>query len=205
MVTGAAESRTETVTDNHMEGIGMDELAGCLERLGYGVTAHTIDRTPKQPGQTSKMADKADENPIELIELTAEIVSAFVSNNSVPVSNLADLISSVHRSLTSIGAEATALAEPLTPAVNPKKSVFPDYIVSLEDGRKFKSMKRHLGLLGMTPDGYRAKWGLPRDYPMVAPNYAAQRSALAKSIGLGRKAAPVAPAKKVPAKRKAKA
>ena len=89
-----------------------------------------------------------------------------------------------------------------TPAINPKKSVFPDYIVSLEDGRKFKSMKRYLGLLGMTPAEYRAKWGLAKDYPMVAPNYAAQRSELAKSSGLGRKAAQV---KKVPARRKAKA
>ncbi|UVK54893.1 MucR family transcriptional regulator [Mesorhizobium sp. AR02] len=151
------------------------------------------------------MSEETAENAIELIELTADIVSAFVSNNSVPVSNLADLISSVHASLSSIGRDTPPQAEPLTPAVNPKKSIFPDYIVSLEDGRKFKSMKRHLGLLGMTPDHYRAKWNLPGDYPMVAPNYAAARSALAKASGLGRKPAPVAPAKKAPAKRKAKA
>lgn len=151
------------------------------------------------------MPDQKDQNAIELIEFTADIVSAFVSNNSVPVSNLADLISSVHVSLSGLGSPITPAVEPQTPAVNPKKSVFPDHIVSLEDGRKFKSMKRHLGLLGMTPDQYRAKWGLPHDYPMVAPNYSATRSILAKSIGLGRKAAPVAPAKKAPAKRKARA
>ncbi|QKD05338.1 MucR family transcriptional regulator [Mesorhizobium loti] len=94
------------------------------------------------------------------------------------------------------------VVEPQTPAVNPKRSVFPDHIISLEDGRKLKSMKRHLGLLGMTPDQYRAKWGLPHDYPMVAPNYSNRRSAMAKAIGLGRKPAP---GKKGPAKRNAKA
>ncbi|QKC82061.1 MucR family transcriptional regulator [Mesorhizobium sp. NZP2077] len=147
------------------------------------------------------MPATADQNAIELIELTADIVSAFVSNNSVPVSNLADLISSVHASLSSVGKDTPPPAEPLTPAVNPKRSVTPDFIVCLDDGKKFKSLKRHLAQLGMTPDQYRAKWNLPGDYPMVAPNYAAQRSALAKSIGLGRKAAPP---KKAPAKRKAK-
>jgi predicted transcriptional regulator len=125
-----------------------------------------------------------------------------VSNNPVPVASLADVIASIHASLSGLGSPVAPAVEPQTPAVNPKKSVFPDYIVSLEDGRKFKSMKRHLGLLGMTPDEYRAKWGLPRDYPMVAPSYAATRSVLAKSSGLGRKAAPV---EKATAKRKARA
>ncbi|MEI8717349.1 MucR family transcriptional regulator [Mesorhizobium sp. ISC11] len=147
------------------------------------------------------MPGTADQNAIELIELTADIVSAFVSNNSVPVSNLADLISSVHVSLSSVGKDTPPPDEPLTPAVNPKRSVTADFIICLDDGKKFKSLKRHLAQLGMTPDQYRAKWNLPGDYPMVAPNYAAQRSALAKSIGLGRKAAPP---KKAPAKRKAK-
>ncbi|ESZ51024.1 transcriptional regulator [Mesorhizobium sp. L103C131B0] len=87
-------------------------------------------------------------------------------------------------------------AKELVPAANPKKSVFPDYIISLEDGRKFQSMKRHLGLLGLTPDEYREKWGLSHDYPMVAPNYAAKRSALAKASGLGRKAEVKAAAKR---------
>jgi predicted transcriptional regulator len=134
------------------------------------------------------------------LELTAEIVSAYVSNNPVPATELASLIASVNAALSGLGQPIENPAPVLTPAVNPKKSVFPDYIVSLEDGRKFKSMKRHLGLLGMTPDEYRAKWGLPRDYPMVAPNYAAARSALAKKMGLGRKPKeqpePIAPAKR---------
>ena len=132
------------------------------------------------------MSDPNDKNEHHL-ELTADIVSAYVSNNPVPTTELAALIASVSASLSGLGQVVEAAAPPLTPAVNPKKSVFPDYIVSLEDGRKFKSMKRHLGLLGMTPDEYRTKWGLPRDYPMVASAYSAQRSALAKELGLGRK------------------
>ncbi|RNJ42445.1 transcriptional regulator [Mesorhizobium erdmanii] len=151
------------------------------------------------------MIDESDHRAADLIDLTAEIVSAYVSKNPVPVAGLPEVIASVHLSLSRLGTPIAPVVEPQTPAVNPKKSVFPDHIVSLEDGRKFKSMKRHLGLLGMTPDEYRSKWGLPRDYPMVAPDYAAARSALAKASGLGRKAAPVAPAKKAPAKRKAKA
>jgi predicted transcriptional regulator len=123
-----------------------------------------------------------------LTGLTAEIVSAYVANNAVQAGNLPELIASVHSAVMGLGAPSAP--EPPTPAVNPKRSVFPDYIVSLEDGRKFKSMKRHVGLLGLTPDEYRAKWGLPRDYPMVAPNYAAARSELAKKAGFGRKAAP---------------
>jgi predicted transcriptional regulator len=119
--------------------------------------------------------------------LTAEIVAAYVANNPVPSANLADLIATVHSAVSGLSRPAIPAVVAPTPAVNPKRSVFPDYIVSLEDGRKFKSMKRHLGLLGLTPDEYRAKWGLPRDYPMVAPNYAAARSELAKKAGLGRK------------------
>jgi predicted transcriptional regulator len=125
------------------------------------------------------------------VELAADVVSAFISNNAVPVADLADLIASVHRSLSGLIVPAAPAIETQTPAVNPKKSVFLDHIISLEDGRKFKSMKRHLGLLGMTPDQYRAKWGLPKDYPMVAPTYAEKRSALAKASGLGRKDKPV--------------
>lgn len=126
-----------------------------------------------------------------LTEMTAEIVSAYVANNPVPAANLADLIATVHSAVAGLLQLATPTATPQTPAVNPKRSVFPDYIISLEDGRKFKSMKRHLGLLGMTPDQYRAKWALPQDYPMVAPTYAAKRSELAKKIGLGRKPGPL--------------
>jgi predicted transcriptional regulator len=123
-----------------------------------------------------------------LIELTADVVAAYVSNNPVQVGDLPNLIADVHSALSRVGGSEPAPVEKPKPAVNPKKSVFDDYIICLEDGKKFKSLKRHLSVLGMTPDEYRAKWGLPRDYPMVAPNYAATRSALAKTNGLGRKA-----------------
>ncbi|MER8863043.1 MucR family transcriptional regulator [Mesorhizobium sp. M0751] len=135
-------------------------------------------------------------NDIDLLELTAHIVSAYVEKNRLPASGLGDLIASVSASIRGLGQPAVPVAAPLTPAVNPKKSVTPDYIICLEDGKKFKSLKRHIGVhFGLTPDAYRAKWGLPSDYPMVAPNYAASRSQLAKAIGLGRKAAPPAPVK----------
>jgi predicted transcriptional regulator len=132
----------------------------------------------------------------DLVQLTADIVSAYVSNNSVDSGALSKLIEDVHLALVRAPAAAAEPEQkPLVPAVPVRKSVTPDYIVSLEDGRKFKSLKRHLqGTYGMTPDEYRAKWSLPRDYPMVAPNYAKARSDLAKRMGLGRKAA--APAKK---------
>jgi predicted transcriptional regulator len=131
----------------------------------------------------------SETNPHDILDLTADIISAYVGNNPLPQSALPDLIGQVHQSLMALanGGKAEPAVE-LVPAVSIRKSVTPDYIVSLEDGRKFKSMKRYLGLKGMTPDEYRQKWGLPRDYPMVAPNYAAARSELAKSMGLGRKA-----------------
>jgi predicted transcriptional regulator len=126
----------------------------------------------------------------DLLDLTADIVSAYVGNNPLPQSTLPDLIGQVHQSLKTLkNGGNTEPAVELIPAVSIKKSVTPDYIISLEDGRKFKSMKRYLGLKGMTPAEYRQKWGLPRDYPMVAPNYAAARSELAKTMGLGRKPA----------------
>lgn len=126
-----------------------------------------------------------------------------MSNNPVPASGLPDLIASIHTSLSGVRQPAAAEQPKQEPAVNPKRSVFPDYIICLEDRKKFKSLKRHLNVhYGLTPNEYREKWGLKSDYPMVAPSYAAQRSALAKSSGLGRKTAPV---KKAPAKRKAKA
>lgn len=123
----------------------------------------------------------------DLIELAADIVSAYVSNNTVPVSELPRLIADVHRALGNTQAGMNEPEpEPLKPAVNPKKSVFPDYIVCLEDGKKFKSLKRHLRThYDLSPEEYREKWGLAPDYPMVAPNYAAARSALAKKMGLG--------------------
>jgi predicted transcriptional regulator len=133
-----------------------------------------------------------------LIELTANVVSAYVSHNPVPISELAGLIGNVHAVLKgTAGAVVPQKPKDLTPAVPIRKSVTPDYIISLEDGRKFKSLKRHLSTShGMSPDQYRAKWGLPADYPMVAPNYAASRSVLAKTMGLGRKAGAPAPLKR---------
>lgn len=130
----------------------------------------------------------------DLVQLTADIVSAYVTNNTIESGDLSKLIEDVHTALVRAPAAATEPEQkPLVPAVPVRKSVTPDYIISLEDGRKFKSLKRHLqGTYGMTPEEYRAKWGLPRDYPMVAPNYAKARSELAKRMGLGRKAAPAA-------------
>jgi predicted transcriptional regulator len=124
-----------------------------------------------------------------LIELTADIVSAYVSKNAVPVASLPELIQNVNSSLSKISGHTEPETPAQLPAVNPKRSVFPDYIICLEDGKKFKSLKRHLSVhYGLTPGEYREKWGLKVDYPMVAPNYSEQRSALAKSTGLGRKA-----------------
>jgi predicted transcriptional regulator len=123
----------------------------------------------------------------DLIDLTADIVSAYVSNHSVSAQELPSLIADVHQALsrTHSGMHEPE-PEPLKPAVNPKKSVFPDYIICLEDGKKFKSLKRHLRThYDLSPEEYREKWGLAPDYPMVAPNYAAARSALAKKMGLG--------------------
>ena len=131
------------------------------------------------------------------IELTADIVSAYIANNAVQVSSLPELIAKVHASVAGLSKSAPAIAEALVPAVNPKRSVFPDYIICLDDGKRFKSMKRHLAGLGMTPAEYRAKWGLTADYPMVAPNYAAARSELALKSGLGRKPTPKAPARAI--------
>jgi len=121
------------------------------------------------------------------IELTAEIVSAYVSNNTVQAGDIPNLISQVHAALARVsGKPGDAPAEPLKPAVSVKKSITPEYIICLEDGKKFKSLKRHLRTqYNMTPEQYREKWGLSADYPMVAPNYAAARSQLAKQMGLG--------------------
>ncbi|QKD13590.1 MucR family transcriptional regulator [Mesorhizobium sp. NZP2077] len=122
-----------------------------------------------------------------LTELTASIVSAYVSNNPVPANALPDLIASINDAVRKLAGEPVLLPAPaLVPAVNPKRSVFPDHIICLDDGKPFKSLKRHLAALGMTADEYRAKWGLGPDYPMVAPNYSEKRSALAKASGLGR-------------------
>jgi predicted transcriptional regulator len=121
------------------------------------------------------------------IELTADIVSAYVSNNSVSAGEIPSLINQVHAALMRVSAgQSDAQPEPLKPAISVKKSITPDHLVCLEDGKKFKSLKRHLRTqYNMTPETYREKWGLPPDYPMVAPNYAAARSQLAKQMGLG--------------------
>ncbi len=130
------------------------------------------------------MADQADTNEM-LVTLTADIVAAHVSNNSVAISDLALLINNVHSALSTLGSEPVAEEKPV-PAVSIRASVKPDHIVCLEDGKKLKMLKRHLKTAyNMSPDEYRQRWGLPSDYPMVAPNYAAQRSKLAKEIGLG--------------------
>jgi predicted transcriptional regulator len=136
-------------------------------------------------GNTIEMSDNlASAN---YIELAADIVSAYVSNNSVPSADLPSLINDVHLALVKVGGNASeAPAEAPKPAIPVKKSITPDYIVCLEDGKKFKSLKRHLRTqYNMTPEQYRERWGLPSDYPMVAPNYAKARSQLAKDMGLG--------------------
>ena len=131
------------------------------------------------------MSDQSNQN--ELLALTTEIVAAHVANNSVPVSELPQLIHEVYRTLASVGT-VPAVPERPQPAVPVKKSVTPDYIICLEDGKKLKMLKRHLKTAyDMTPEDYRERWGLPTDYPMVAPNYALHRSSLAKKIGLGTK------------------
>jgi predicted transcriptional regulator len=121
------------------------------------------------------------------IALTADIVSAYVSNNTVPATDIPGLINQVHGALVRVsGGGGEAAAEPPKPAIAVKRSITNDHIVCLEDGKKFKSLKRHLRTqYSMTPEQYREKWGLPPDYPMVAPNYAAARSQLAKQMGLG--------------------
>jgi predicted transcriptional regulator len=126
--------------------------------------------------------------------LATKIVAAYVSNNAVAVSGLPNVIMTVRTSLAACGGAAEAAAPTLIPAVAIKKSIAPDYIICLEDGKKLKMLKRYLRTqYSTTPEEYRAKWGLPHDYPMVAPTYAANRSAMAKAIGLGRKKVVVAP------------
>jgi len=124
----------------------------------------------------------------ELLSLTSEIVAAHVSNNTVPSGDLPDLIGTVFETLSQLGGEPAEPEVEVKPAVPIKRSVTDDYLICLDDGKKLKMLKRHLKTAyDMTPEEYRAKWGLPHDYPMVAPNYAKKRQELAKKIGLGRK------------------
>jgi predicted transcriptional regulator len=134
-----------------------------------------------EPTTSEKISDE------DLLRMTADVVAAYVSNNALPTQQLAEIIGAVYSSLRSLEGRPDAKQDPLKPAVPIRKSITPEYLICLEDGKKLKMLKRHLrSTYGMTPDDYRVKWGLSADYPMVAPNYAAQRSAFAKKIGLGR-------------------
>lgn len=134
----------------------------------------------------SEQIDRVDAAPAAIIEYASEIVSAYVSNNPIQSGELPDLIREVHSTLRDLNDAGTADAAP-EPAVAIKKSITDDFLICLEDGKKFKSLKRHLrSKYGMSPEEYREKWGLPYDYPMVAPSYARKRSALAKEMGLGK-------------------
>jgi predicted transcriptional regulator len=126
-----------------------------------------------------------NEQQLDFASITAGIVSSYVANNSVHRADLPNVIASVHATLQGLIAPKQAEPEKPEPRVSIRKSVTPDFLISLEDGKKYKTLKRHLAKLGLTPEEYRAKWGLPADYPMVAPNYAAKRSELARSSGLG--------------------
>ena len=150
------------------------------------------------------MTSEEQTSQSEFIELTASIVSAFVANNAVAVADIPKLIESIHGALVALAAPAAdPVAERPVPPVSIKKSITADYLISLEDGRQYKSLKRHLSGRGLTPEQYRMKWGLPPDYPMVAPSYAKQRSDLAKALGLGRPRAQLATAQKRGGRRKA--
>jgi predicted transcriptional regulator len=133
------------------------------------------------------------ENNADFVGLSADVISAYVSNNSVPSADLAALIAAVHSAFVGVGkGNQEPVSQPLKPAVSIRKSVKPDFIISMEDGKPYKSMRRHLSARGITPEEYRRKWGLPHDYPMVAPNYAAARSEMAKKMGFGQKRAKAA-------------
>lgn len=134
----------------------------------------------------------------DLLRMSVDIVSAYVSNNSIAATQVPDIINTVYGALNSLNGNTVGEStESQKPAVSVRRSVNPDYIICLEDGKKLKMLKRHLrAAYGMSPDEYRAKWGLPADYPMVAPNYALQRSAFAKEIGLGRKKGEKVPRRK---------
>jgi predicted transcriptional regulator len=131
------------------------------------------------------MQDASDVKPADFLDLTSEIVSAYVTRNSVQRADLPGLIGSVHSALTSLSKPRPVEAAPPTPPVPIRNTIRPDYIISLEDGRRYRSLKRHLSARGLTPEQYRAKWGLRPDYPMVAPNYSKARSEMAKALGLG--------------------
>lgn len=156
------------------------------------------------------MSDQPTVQNAEALAQTSTIVAAYLAKNSVPTDQIPSLINTVYASLTGLGqsSNAVVVAEPARPAVSVRKSITPDYLICLEDGKKLKMLKRHLSsTYGMTPDEYRTKWGLPHDYPMTAPNYSEQRSTLAKNLGLGtaarRQPAPTGRGRGRPARRAA--
>ena len=155
----------------------MDSILSCYGGINLKVIQVDLAETSSKPAPASNY-----------IEVVADLVSAYVSNNSMRASDLPDFIASIHASIQQLaaGQVETPPAPPPVPAVPIKKSLTQDHIICLEDGKKFRSLKRHLGTVyNMTPDEYRTKWGLPKDYPMVAPGYSEIRSKLAKDIGLG--------------------
>jgi len=162
-------------------------LAAFLDDLTSNLYAIRKSQTIKMGLGVNQMSQESNDSAELLITLTADIVAAHVSNNSVAVSDVSTLIGNVHAALAGLSGTTAAPEIALEPAVPIRTSVKRDYIVCLDDGKKLKMLKRHLMThYGMTPDDYRAKWGLPADYPMVAPAYAEQRRELAKAIGLGR-------------------
>lgn len=162
-------------------------LAAFLDDLTSNLYAIRKSQTIKIDLGVNQMSQESNDSAELLITLTADIVAAHVSNNSVAVSDVSTLIGNVHAALAGLSGPTAAPETVLEPAVPIRTSVKRDYIVCLDDGKKLKMLKRHLMThYGMTPDDYRAKWGLPADYPMVAPAYAEQRRELAKAIGLGR-------------------
>ena len=148
------------------------------------------------------MLDQDQTTSNDLQHLTAELVASYVANNTVHINDLPSLIASVHAALGNLGRPEAPRPEKFTAPVSIRKSITPDYLISMEDGKRYKSLKRHLAGRGLSPHEYRQKWNLPSDYPMVAPAYSEQRSQLARALGLGRKAEAPEPAPKPRARKK---
>lgn len=169
--------------------------------MGQALTPQGVPRSVQRPEKERYLTDQ--QSP-DLVEQSAKIVAAYVGHNPVTPDGIPVLLASVHRALQQLGGHAPAPPpEPTKPPVPIKKTITPDHLISLEDGKPYKSLKRHLAVRGLTPQEYRTKWGLPSDYPMVASNYAEARSKLAKQIGLGRKAA-APPEPKKPSRKRSK-
>src|SRR3954468_11383134 len=178
-ITGPLRRRSRTPGDQLRSAKALSkEYAASTTTILFTVGALSVTRVASMDPSTS--------TPNHL-ELAADLVSAYVSHNPLPASDLPSLIAAVHTALRQVGGEKAEQpsGEPPRPAVPTRKSITPDRLISLEDGRPYQSLKRHLAARGLTPEAYRAKWGLPPSYPMVAPNYAQRRSDLAKARGLG--------------------